>query len=71
MLFFLCIRIVFAYGIGRLGKERKIGFGWAFTLSFFWLLMGLIVVLCSKKKDDVSFVDASSQEDMGVNNKEN
>ena len=56
-LFFLCIAIGLAYGVGCLGKKRKIGFGWAFAISLCNLLIGLIVVLCSKKKD-IEFVDA-------------
>lgn len=55
-LFFLCIAIGLAYGVGCLGKKRRIGFGWAFAISLCNLLIGLIVVLCSKKKD-VEFVN--------------
>lgn len=56
-LFFFAIHVALAYGIGCLGKKRVIGFGWAFALSFINLLLGLIAVLCSKRKDDVHFVD--------------
>ena len=35
MLFFICVVVVLAYGIGCLGRKRKIGFGWAFAISLF------------------------------------
>ena len=38
--------------IGALiGKNRKIGAGWAFTLGFFLSIVGWIIAVCSKKKD--------------------
>lgn len=53
----LLINILLSIGIGRLGSKRKIGFGWALVFSLvFGVLIGLIIVLCSKKKD-VDFVD--------------
>lgn len=56
--FFLIIGIALACGVGYLGRNRKIGFGWAFLISLFNLFLGLIVVLCSKKKsEDIQFVD--------------
>ena len=55
-LFFLAVSVGLAYGVGCLGRKRKIGFGWAFTLSLINLFLGLIITLCSKKKD-VEFVD--------------
>lgn len=63
-LFFFIIAIALAYGVGCLGKNRKIGFGWAFFLSLINLFLGLIVVLCSKKKsNDVDFVDIKNESD--------
>ena len=53
-LFFLVIAIALAYGVGCLGRSRKIGFGWAFGISLINVVIGLIVVLCSKKIDDNS-----------------
>lgn len=52
--FFLIIAIALAYGVGCLGRSRKIGFGWAFGISLINVVIGLIVVLCSKKIDDDS-----------------
>ncbi|MBQ5984995.1 MAG: hypothetical protein IJL56_08495 [Bacteroidales bacterium] len=43
--------------IALLGEKRKIGGGWAFALSLFLSpIIGLIITLCSKKKD-VDFID--------------
>lgn len=53
----IVIAVALAYGVGCLGRNRRIGFGWAFTISLFNVILGLIVVLCSKKKDSVEFVD--------------
>lgn len=60
VLFFI-IHVLLAYGIGCLGRKRKIGFGWAFGLSILNLILGLIVTLCSKKKD-VDFVDIKKED---------
>lgn len=49
-LFFIVITVTLAYGVGCLGRNRKIGFGWAFGISLINVIIGLIVVLCSEKK---------------------
>lgn len=49
----LVIAVSLAYGIGCLGRTRKIGFGLAFAISLFNVVIGLIAVLCSKKIDNV------------------
>ena len=41
MLFFICVVVVLAYGIGCLGRKRKIGFGWAFAIGGFYSLGAL------------------------------
>jgi hypothetical protein len=51
-LFFIVIALALAYGIGCLGRTRKIGFWPAFLLSILNVIIGLIVVLCSKKIDN-------------------
>ena len=43
------IALLLALGVGYMGSKRKIGFGLAFLLAVFNLLVGLIAVLCSKK----------------------
>lgn len=45
----LIISVGLAYGVGCMGRKRKIGFGLAFFLSLLNLIIGLIAVLCSKK----------------------
>ena len=60
-LFFLFIAISLAYGVGCLGRKRRIGFGWAFAISLFNVVLGLIVVLCSKRIDNVDFIDANKK----------
>lgn len=45
----LVIAVSLAYGVGSLGRTRKIGFGMAFVISLFNVFIGLIAVLCSKK----------------------
>ena len=47
--FLFIIAITLAFGVGIMGSKRKIGFGWAFVISLLNVVIGLIVVLCSKK----------------------
>ena len=47
--FFLIIAVSLAYGVGCMGRNRRIGFGWAFGLSLLNVFIGLIAVLLSKK----------------------
>ena len=49
----LVIAIGLAFGVGCLGRTRKIGFGLAFVISLFNVIIGLIAVLCSKKIENV------------------
>ncbi len=49
----LVIALSLAFGVGCLGRTRKIGFGLAFVISLFNVVIGLIAVLCSKKIKDV------------------
>ncbi len=48
-LFFFAIALSLAYGVGCLGKKRKIGFWMAFWLSALNIIIGLIAVLSSPK----------------------
>ena len=47
--FFLIIAVSLAYCVGCMGRNRKIGFGWAFGISLFNVFIGLVAVLLSKK----------------------
>lgn len=50
-LILLIIAVGLAYGVGCLGRTRRIGFGFAFIISLINVIVGLVVVLCSKKID--------------------
>ena len=52
-IFLLVITVGLAFGVGCLGRTRKIGFGLAFVISLFNVFIGLIAVLCSKKIENV------------------
>lgn len=49
----LVVAVSLAYGVGCMGRKRKIGFGLAFVISLFNVVIGLIAVLCSKKIENV------------------
>ena len=49
--FLFIVAVSLALLVGYWGSTRKIGFGWAFILSFINLLIGIIAVACSKKLD--------------------
>ena len=57
----LIVRVLIAVLIAQLGKKRKIGFGWSLALCCISPLIGLIIILCSKKKD-VEFVNVDKDE---------
>lgn len=50
--------LVIAALVALLGKDRKIGYGWSlFFCIFFSPLIGLIIILLSKKNKKVEFID--------------
>ena len=49
----LVIAVGLAFGVGCLGRTKKIGFGLAFVISLFNVIIGLIAVLCSNKIENV------------------
>lgn len=51
-LFFFVIAVSLAFAVGCWGRTRKIGFGLAFVLALFNLLVGIIAVACSKKLEN-------------------
>jgi hypothetical protein len=56
--FFLLIALAIAFLAGYVGDKRKIGFGWAFFLTFLCWPVGLIMTFCSKKKsEDLKFTE--------------
>ena len=53
----LLILVVISALVALVGQNRKIGYGWSFVLCLFLTpIIGLIIILFSKKKD-VEFVD--------------
>lgn len=44
-------RIILASVFAWIGEKRKVGSVWGFVLTFFLGLVGIIIVLCSKKTD--------------------
>ena len=47
--FLFIIAIALAFGVGIMGSKRNIDFVWTFVIYFLYVVIGLIVVLCSKK----------------------
>lgn len=55
------IRLIIWIPVGAMvGKNRKIGSGWGAVLCALLGLIGLIIVLCSKKNDTPTFTDMSN-----------
>jgi hypothetical protein len=48
--------------VALLGSNRKIGYGWSLLLCLFLSpIIGLIIILFSKKVDSVEFVDVKKE----------
>ena len=60
----LVLQIVVSLLVALLGQNRKIGFWWGFVLCLFLSsIVGLIIILCSKKKNTIDFVDVNKSDD--------
>ncbi len=58
----LLILVVISALVALLGRNRKIGYGWSFVLCLFLSpIIGLIIILFSKKVDSVDFVDIKKE----------
>lgn len=58
----LLVAVIISALVALIGKDRKIGYGWSFVLCLFLSpIIGLIIILFSKKKD-VEFVDANKNQ---------
>lgn len=54
----ILILVIVAALVALIGRNRKIGYGWSFLLCLFLSpIIGLIIILFSKKVDSVEFVD--------------
>lgn len=62
VLFFI-IAVSLAYCVGCMGRNRRIGFGWAFGLSLINVFVGLIAVLFSKKlsQDEINKIEIKEE----------
>lgn len=49
-LFFFVIAAALAFGVGCLGRNRKIGFGWAFGISLINVVIGLSYCALRRKR---------------------
>lgn len=60
----LIIAVSLAFGVGCMGRNRRIGFGWAFGLSLLNVFIGLIAVLLSKKipQDEINKVERKEEQ---------
>jgi len=58
----LVLLVIIAALAALLGKNRKIGYGWGFVLCLFLTpIIGVIIILFSKKVDSVDFVDVQKE----------
>jgi hypothetical protein len=54
----LFMAVIISALVALLGRNRKIGYGWSFVLCLFLSpIIGLIIILFSKKVDKVDFID--------------
>jgi len=59
----IVILAILAALVALLGKDRKIGYGWSFVLCLFLSpIIGVIIILFSKKNDAVDFVDVKKED---------
>lgn len=59
----IVILVILAALVALLGKDRKIGYGWSFVLCLFLSpIIGVIIILFSKKNDAVDFVDVKKED---------
>jgi hypothetical protein len=60
----IVILIILAALAALLGKDRKIGYGWSFVLCLFLSpIVGIIIILFSKKNSEIDFVDVNDKND--------
>ena len=61
----IIILVILAALVALLGKNRKIGYGWSFVLCLFLSpIIGLIIILFSKKNDAIDFVDVKKENEL-------
>lgn len=64
----IILLVIIAALVALLGKDRKIGYGWSFVLCLFLSpIIGIIIILFSKKNSDVNFVDVKKEDEEKTN----
>lgn len=60
----LIFGVIISALVALLGRNRKIGYGWSFVLCLFLSpIIGVIIILFSKKNDAVDFVDVKKDDE--------
>jgi len=60
----LFMAVIISALVALLGRNRKIGYGWSFVLCLFLSpIIGLIIILFSKKVDKVDFIDIKKDDE--------
>jgi len=58
----ILLLVILAALVAMLGRNRKIGYGWSFVLCLFLSpVIGVIIILFSKKNDSVNFIDVNKE----------
>lgn len=56
----LLFHVITSALVALLGRNRKIGYAWSFVVCLVLsVFIGVIIILFSKKKDEVDFVEVS------------
>lgn len=56
----IIILVILAALVALLGKDRKIGYGWSFVICLFLSpIIGVIIILFSKKNKTIDFIDVN------------
>ena len=60
----IVILIIIAALVALLGKDRKIGYGWSLVVCIFLSpIIGLIIILFSKKNSEIEFIDVNKDKE--------
>ena len=51
IVFLIAARIIITVLVAQFGKDRKIGIWWSLVVCLISPLIGLVLILCSEKKD--------------------
>nr|MBC7613261.1 hypothetical protein [Pseudopedobacter sp.] len=58
----IVLLVIISALVALIGKDRKIGYGWSLVLCIFLSpIIGVIIILFSKKTDSVDFVEVKNE----------